>query len=222
VVEALLASDGHLSAEEIIESVPARLPDVAESGLYRTLSALGDLEVVTHVHLGHGPDTFHIGDQTHRHLVCATCHGVIEIPLDLLGEVAERLEKRYGLSIDVDTCDSLSPSITTTCSAKWPARASTPRAQCSQHRPPARSEQSSSASRPVKPGRWSWPACYSFTACDIAEREPIPIGTAKTPIRRGLQRLRAHLVTDPTEHVATTKPTRKETNAPAATRCQTT
>jgi hypothetical protein len=31
VVEALLASDGHISAEGIIESVHARLPDIADS-----------------------------------------------------------------------------------------------------------------------------------------------------------------------------------------------
>jgi RNA polymerase sigma-70 factor (ECF subfamily) len=56
-----------------------------------------------------------------------------------------------------------------------------------------------------------------LTARDIAEREHIPIRRAKTRVRRALHRLRAHLVTDPVEHVVKPNPTRKETNAPAAT-----
>ena len=36
-------------------------------------------------------------------------------------------------------------------------------------------------------------AVYGFTAAEIAEREAIPLGTAKTRIRTGLQKLRAGL-----------------------------
>jgi hypothetical protein len=57
-----------------------------------------------------------------------------------------------------------------------------------------------------------------LTAHDIAEREHIPIGTAKTPIRRAFERLRAHVVTDPTEHVATTKTRRMPLLRPGAKR----
>jgi Fur family ferric uptake transcriptional regulator len=99
-VEVLLsAADRHLNAEQIVDAVRARLPDVAGSTIYRTLAALEDLAVISHVHLDHGPATFHFGDRTHRHLVCRHCHTIIETPADLFADLAEDLDRRYGFSI---------------------------------------------------------------------------------------------------------------------------
>jgi Fur family ferric uptake transcriptional regulator len=101
IVEVLLDSrDHHLTAEEIVVAVRARLPDVAESTIYRTLTVLEHLGVVGHVHLGHGPATFHLSDQPHRHLVCTRCQAVIEIPAELLAELHGAIETQYGFSVD--------------------------------------------------------------------------------------------------------------------------
>jgi hypothetical protein len=58
-IEVLLGTGDHrhLNAEEVAAEVRARFPDVAESTIYRTLSAFEELGIVTHVHLGHGPST---------------------------------------------------------------------------------------------------------------------------------------------------------------------
>jgi Fur family ferric uptake transcriptional regulator len=100
-IEVLLAGGDHrhLRAEDIAAEVRERLPDVAESTIYRTLAALEELGVVTHVHLGHGPSTFHLSDQAHRHLVCRHCQAIIEIPSGEFEELATRLDEEYGFSI---------------------------------------------------------------------------------------------------------------------------
>jgi Fur family ferric uptake transcriptional regulator len=99
-VEVLLSSaDRHLNAEEIVDAVRARLPDVAGSTIYRTLAALEDLAVISHVHLDHGPATFHVGERAHRHLVCRHCHAITEVPADLFADLAQDLDRRYGFSI---------------------------------------------------------------------------------------------------------------------------
>jgi Fur family ferric uptake transcriptional regulator len=96
-VETLLANaDHHVSAEEIVAQVRARHSDVAESTVYRTLATLEDLGIITHMHLGHGPATFHLSDRAHRHLVCQNCHGIIETPADLYADLTAELERRYG------------------------------------------------------------------------------------------------------------------------------
>jgi Fur family ferric uptake transcriptional regulator len=103
-IEVLLAGADHrhLSAEDVAREVRARLPDVAESTIYRTLGALEDLGIVTHVHLGHGPSTFHLADQEHRHLVCQRCQTTVEVPSHEFEELNARLEDRYGFSIAVE------------------------------------------------------------------------------------------------------------------------
>ncbi len=89
----------HLNAEQIAAEVRDRLPDVAESTIYRTLTALEEVGVVTHVHLGHGPSTFHLTNQTHRHLVCRRCEAVIEVPSYEFIELSRRLEDVYGFAM---------------------------------------------------------------------------------------------------------------------------
>jgi Fur family transcriptional regulator, ferric uptake regulator len=89
----------HLSAEDVAAEVRKRLPDVAESTIYRTLTALEELGVVTHVHLGHGPSTFHLADQGHRHLVCQRCESVTEVPAHEFAALARRLDEAYGFAM---------------------------------------------------------------------------------------------------------------------------
>jgi Fur family ferric uptake transcriptional regulator len=99
-VAALLADSGrHLSAEQLVEGVRSRLPDTAESTVYRTLAALEELGVISHVHLGHGPATYHLSDTPHRHLVCTDCGTVIDLRADVFGTLAETVEARYGFAL---------------------------------------------------------------------------------------------------------------------------
>ncbi|MBO0747241.1 MAG: transcriptional repressor [Acidimicrobiaceae bacterium] len=100
-IDVLLAGGDHrhLSADEVAGEVRKRLPDVAESTIYRTLTALEELGVVTHVHLGHGPSTFHLADQGHRHLVCQSCESVTEVPAWEFAALAQRLDEVYGFAM---------------------------------------------------------------------------------------------------------------------------
>ncbi len=100
-IDVLLAGGDHrhLSAEDVAAEVRVRLPDVAESTIYRTLTALEELGVVTHVHLGHGPGTFHLAEAEHRHLVCRTCDSVTEVPAYEFVALARRLEEVYGFAM---------------------------------------------------------------------------------------------------------------------------
>ena len=99
VVEALLAGDHHVTADEIAARVAADHPEVHRATVYRTLDRLEEVGVVTHVHLGHGPSTFHLNDRPHHHAVCSSCGGVVEVPLAALDGLAERLRADHGFEL---------------------------------------------------------------------------------------------------------------------------
>ena len=99
-IETLLGSAGaHMSAEEIVAEVKRLHPDVAESTIYRNLATLENLGVVEHVHLGHGPSTYHLTEDEHQHLLCERCGLVIEVPGETFARLAEQLAGTYGFEI---------------------------------------------------------------------------------------------------------------------------
>lgn len=100
VAELLDVAGAHVTAEELAARVHARVPEVHESTVYRTLHTLADLGVVVHVHLGHGPAVYHLADDAHHHLVCEACGAVTEIPDAILRSLARRVDRDYGFALD--------------------------------------------------------------------------------------------------------------------------
>ena len=55
--------------------------------------------MVEHVHLGHGPSTYHLTGDGHQHLLCDRCGKVIEVPDDTFAPLAAQLAADYGFQI---------------------------------------------------------------------------------------------------------------------------
>lgn len=100
IIEAMLASSGHLTADRLAEAVQRQFPSVNRSTVYRTMSVLEEMGVIDHVHLGHGRAVYHLADSNHQHLVCESCEAVEEIPLAKLESLVEILERQYGFEVD--------------------------------------------------------------------------------------------------------------------------
>ena len=98
---AVLVNTGqsHLSADDIVSQVKLQCPDVAESTIYRNLTTLEELGVIEHVHLGHGPSTYHLTEDGHQHLLCDRCGKVIEVPDGTFAPLAGQLADEYGFHI---------------------------------------------------------------------------------------------------------------------------
>lgn len=100
IVEAVLASGTHLTADEIARRVQRRFPSVNISTVYRTLEALEGVGVIDHVHLGHGRAIYHLADEVHQHLVCERCEQVEELPADKLRTFIGMLDRDFGFEVD--------------------------------------------------------------------------------------------------------------------------
>lgn len=98
VLEVLDGTEEHLNADEIAARAAAAAPGLHRATVYRALTRLGELEMVTHTHVGGAATVYHlsvIGTDVergqHTHLQCTSCSVVIDIPADVLHPLASRL-----------------------------------------------------------------------------------------------------------------------------------
>jgi Fe2+ or Zn2+ uptake regulation protein len=100
IVEAVLSAKGHVTADELAADVHRRFPSINISTVYRTLEALEEIDVIDHVHLGHGRAVYHLADEEHQHLVCESCERVIELPSSKLRPFLRSIERDHGFEVD--------------------------------------------------------------------------------------------------------------------------
>ena len=83
LVEVLVASNGHVTGNELVDRCVAANPDTTPSTVYRTLDVLESLGFVRHSHGHDGREEFHVQPVTeHGHLRCESCGATWEIERD--------------------------------------------------------------------------------------------------------------------------------------------
>jgi Fur family ferric uptake transcriptional regulator len=109
VIEVLDSTDDHLTADEIVARAESSAPGVHRATVYRALSTLGDLGLVTHTHVGGSATVYHLtlpalsddaGSTPHAHLQCSNCQAVIDIPVDVLDSLISRVDREVGFQIE--------------------------------------------------------------------------------------------------------------------------
>ncbi len=97
VLEALLAADGPMSAEQIAEGIGGRVPSSDIASVYRNLQAFEDIGLVRHVHLGHGPGVHALAVTGEReYLTCERCGDYRPVATNELDGVREQIERQFG------------------------------------------------------------------------------------------------------------------------------
>ncbi len=97
VLEALLAADGPMSAEQIAEGIGGRVPSSDIGSVYRNLQALEEVGVVRHVHLGHGPGLHALAVTGEReYLTCERCADYRAVPPQALDAVRDLIQSQFG------------------------------------------------------------------------------------------------------------------------------
>lgn len=100
ILEALIASGGHISADQLAEMVRAQVPPVGRMTVYRTLELLSELGVIRPVYQGTGAAHYILmEDGHHHHLVCAGCDCVIEFEECVLAEIEKLVSARFNFQI---------------------------------------------------------------------------------------------------------------------------
>lgn len=100
IVEALVTSGGHVSADDLAERVRRAVPNVGRMTVYRTLDLLSELGLIRPVYQGTGAAHYILlEDGHHHHLVCSNCDQVIEFDECVVQEISEVLGGRYNFQV---------------------------------------------------------------------------------------------------------------------------
>lgn len=109
ILEILDATQQHLNAEEIVALAAGHTPGVHRATIYRALSTMCDLDLVTHTHVGGSAAVYHLtvpdpqqpmATSHHAHLQCTTCRNVIDVPVDALRPVLAQLERDLNFRLE--------------------------------------------------------------------------------------------------------------------------
>lgn len=100
ILEALLGSQEHVTAEDIAAEVNRRFPSVDVSTVYRTLDTLEQVGIIEHTHLSHGPAIFHLAEDDHQHLVCESCGRVHEVLPEKLEPLLDAIRAEFDFDVD--------------------------------------------------------------------------------------------------------------------------
>jgi Fur family transcriptional regulator, stress-responsive regulator len=92
---ALLELDRHVTADELLDAVADRLPNVALPTIYATLELLEELGMVRRVQRA-GTTLFDPRVQPHHHLVCTVCGSMEDLDADLDTTKLERAATAQG------------------------------------------------------------------------------------------------------------------------------
>lgn len=93
----------HLSCDDVFNIVSKENPDLGIATVYRTLQLFEKLNIVYKINFDDGLSRYelNLGEENHQHhhLICLNCGKVIEVKLDLLESLENKIEKDGNFKI---------------------------------------------------------------------------------------------------------------------------
>ncbi len=99
ILDIVHESGAHLTGEDIIAAVEARMPGVNKSTIYRTLELLETLGCVCKSESGDRAIFHHSEKGHHHHMECRTCGKSVDCDEDIFLPVEEALDREYGYQV---------------------------------------------------------------------------------------------------------------------------
>ena len=100
ILEAFVASHGHITADNLVDVVHETAPNVGRMTVYRTLDIMCQLNLIHPVYQGTGAAHYVLlHDGHHHHLVCSNCDKVIEFDECVAAEIETAVSRKFNFTI---------------------------------------------------------------------------------------------------------------------------
>ena len=102
IINIITHSENHMSADNIFSQVQERTKTVNLATVYRTLDMLVSKGLACRTDLGEGKIVYSTRNHgLHMHLVCKTCHGVIDADHSPIASLGQQLTEQYDFQADL-------------------------------------------------------------------------------------------------------------------------
>lgn len=103
ILEAIAHSEGHTSAEGILETVRTAYPYLDISTVYRTLDLLKTLHLVSETDLGRGHAQYELLSKgLHHHLICTDCGEIVDVENSFLDPMRRAADEQYDFHVEIE------------------------------------------------------------------------------------------------------------------------
>ncbi len=99
ILDTFLEAQGHVTSDQLYQSVRAEHPNIGYTTVYRTMKLLCDAGLAEEHHFEDGVTRYEIEHEHHDHLVCTRCGKIIEFECEMIEAAQDRIAARYGFRI---------------------------------------------------------------------------------------------------------------------------
>jgi Fur family ferric uptake transcriptional regulator len=101
ILQAFLERGGHVSSEELYDTVKADTPGIGQATVYRTIKLLADAGIANEVSFGDGVIRYELKreDEHHDHIVCTKCSRQVEFHDPAIEDLQEKQASRQGFTL---------------------------------------------------------------------------------------------------------------------------
>ena len=100
ILEILMDSKEHLSAEEIYNQIHDQYPMIGLATVYKTIALLKEMGEITELSFNNQVARYEIHDSpTHPHFICTGCGCIIDLEHKVLDKFPETIAEETGLQI---------------------------------------------------------------------------------------------------------------------------
>jgi len=101
IVAEIMRTRGHISPTALARKVQEEMPGVNASTIYRTLSLLEEIGVLSHAHLEGGAEYHRAEEAGHVHLTCSNCGAEDDLSIEEADALVHLIERHHGFEPDL-------------------------------------------------------------------------------------------------------------------------
>lgn len=102
ILDSFLASDRHISIEELYLKLRSKHPSIGYATVYRTLKLFAESGIAREIQFGDGQTRYEHANEGehHDHLVCTRCGTIIEFENETIEKLQQEVADAHGFQIE--------------------------------------------------------------------------------------------------------------------------